>query len=141
MLPPAVAAAWTQLLRVGRTLLPGVEADLQKAGFPPLVWQDTLVELRRAGEGGVRPQVLQDRLQLPQYALSRLIDRMEREGWVVRLPCPGDARGQVLLATADGLALLDRMWPAYRAAIKARFADRLDSASAEILGRLLGKLL
>jgi DNA-binding MarR family transcriptional regulator len=140
-LPAATVTAWARLLRAGQGLLAAVEADLKAAGFPPLAWYDALLELRRAGEAGLRPLALQQQMLLAQYNLSRLLDRLEREGLVARRPCPGDARGQIVIATAEGLALQERMWPAYRAAIKAHFADKLDAASTEVLGRMLGKLL
>lgn len=140
-LPAATVSAWARLIRAGQGLLAAVEADLKAAGFPPLAWYDVLLELRRAGEAGLRPLALQQKMLLAQYNLSRLLDRLERAGLIERRSCPDDARGQVVHATADGLALLDRMWPAYRAAIKDRFADKIDSASTEVLGRLLGKLL
>lgn len=140
-LPPATVTAWARLIRAGQGVLAAVEADLKAAGFPPLAWYDALLELRRAGEPGLRPLALQQQMLLAQYNLSRLLDRLERAGLIERRPCPDDARGQVVHATADGLTLLERMWPAYRAAIKDHFADKMDSASTEVLGRLLGKLL
>lgn len=139
-LPPATVTAWTRLIRAGQGLLAAAEADLKAAGFPPLSWYDALLELRRAGEEGLRPLALQQQMLLAQYNLSRLLDRMERDGLITRRPCADDARGQIVAATAAGLALQERMWPAYRAAIKVHFADKLDRASAEVLGRLLGKL-
>jgi DNA-binding MarR family transcriptional regulator len=139
-LPAATVTAWARLLRAGQGLLAAVEADLKAAGFPPLAWYDALLELRRAGEAGLRPLALQQQMLLAQYNLSRLLDRLEREGLIARRPCPDDARGQIVVATPEGLALQERMWPAYRAAIKAHFADKLDAASAEVLGRLLAKL-
>lgn len=140
-LHPATVTAWARLLRASQALLGAVEADLKAAGFPPLAWYDVLLELRRAGEGGLRPLALQRAMLLAQYNLSRLLDRMEREGLVARRPCPDDARGQLVVATREGLALQERMWPVYREAIRTHFGARLDSASAEVLARLLGKLL
>ncbi|MEZ5669912.1 MAG: MarR family transcriptional regulator [Alphaproteobacteria bacterium] len=136
----ATMTAWADFVRVGQAVLAAVEADLKAAGFPPLVWYDVLLELGRAGEAGLRPGALQQRMLLAQYNLSRLLDRMARDGLVERRPCADDARGHSVHATAAGLALRQRMWPAYRAAVQARFAGRFSDMEAATLSALLAKL-
>jgi DNA-binding MarR family transcriptional regulator len=139
-LSEGMQTAWARLIRVSQVLVEGVEADLKAAGFPPLSWYDVLLELRRHVPDGLRPFQLQEHMLLTQYNLSRLLDRMERAGLVVRRPCEEDGRGTVVTATAEGLALRERMWPAYRAAIRARFADRLTERQADDLARLMARL-
>ena len=46
---------WMRLMRASRTTLAAIEAALKGAGLPPLSWYDALLELRRAGVGGLRP--------------------------------------------------------------------------------------
>lgn len=136
----ATVAAWVALLRAGQSVLAAIEADLRAAGFPALAWYDALLELRGAGTGGLRPGDLERRMLLAQYNVSRLVDRLVRAGYVERGPCPGDARGSILTATAAGRELLSRMWPAYAAAIDRHLGARLTAAEAGDLARLLGKL-
>lgn len=133
-------AAWVALVRTGQGVIAAVEADLRAAGFPPLAWYDALLELRGAGRTGLRPGELERRMLLAQYNVSRLVDRLAAAGYVERRPCPDDARGTVLTATATGRGLLKRMWPAYAAAIDRRLGSRLDDGEAAALARLLGKL-
>lgn len=132
--------AWTRLVRVSRSLIESVEADLKTAGMPPLVWHDVLVELSRAGPDGLRPFELQDRILLAQYNLSRLLERIVKVGCAERRPCADDGRGHVLKLTATGQDMLQSMSSAYRAAIARHFAARLDDSEAGDLARLLGKL-
>ncbi len=139
-LPDQTIAAWAGLMRVSQDLLTRVEADLKTAGYPPLAWYDVLLELKRAGAGGLRPQELQARMLLAQYNLSRLLDRMEGQGCVARRPCPEDRRGQIVVMAPQGRQLLKRMWPVYEAAIERHFAARLRTEDAARLGRLLAKL-
>ena len=136
----AAMAAWGALMRVGPGVLSMVESDLKSAGFPALGWYDALVELRASGSEGLRPGDLERRLQLAQYTVSRLLDRLERAGLVDRRSCPDDARSSLLTATPAGLDLLARMWPVYAAAIQSRLGTRLTDAEAADLARLLGKL-
>lgn len=131
---------WARFVRVSQAVLDAVEADLKAAGFPPLGWYDVLLEIRRVDPEGLRPVELQRRMLLAQYSVSRLVDRLARAGLVRSEPCPEDARGRLVLVTEKGRAMLDSMWPAYRAAILARFASRLDAAEAEALGRILERL-
>lgn len=138
--PDEKLTAWARLIQAGQTLVVAVEADLKAAGFPPLSWYDVLLELRRVGPGGARPFQLQEQMLLTQYNLSRLLDRMERAGLVHRRSCVEDGRGTVVGATAEGLALRERMWPIYRASIKQRFADKLTLRQASDLARILAGL-
>jgi DNA-binding MarR family transcriptional regulator len=136
----AVVLAWARLVRTQQVVLAAVEADLTAAGFPPLGWYDVLLELSRLREGGMRPFALEQELLLAQYNLSRLIDRLEKAGYLERRPCPEDGRGQVVAITAPGRALVRRMWPAYRAAIARHVGARLSEDEAATLAALLGKL-
>lgn len=133
-------AAWARLLRTSRMLLDGAEADLKAAGLPPLGWYDVLLELKRAGDAGLRPVALQEALLLAQYGLSRLLDRMETAGLIARDPCPEDGRGQVVTLTPAGRTMLERMWPVYREAIATRFSSRLEDGEAAMLARIFSRL-
>ena len=138
--PDQTIGAWARLHRASQSVLSAVESDLKAAGHPPLAWYDVLLELKRVGKDGLRPLALQSQMLLAQYNLSRLLDRMERDGYVERRPCPNDGRGQIVVITPDGRNLIKRMWPAYEAAIERHFAERLSTEEAARLARLLGKL-
>lgn len=137
---PDDGALWARFMRVSQAVLAAVESDLKAAGLPPLAWYDVLLELRRVAPEGLRQFELQPRLLLAQYNLSRLIDRLDRAGYVRRSPCPEDGRAQVISLTEKGRALIDAMWPSYRAAIAERFGGKLDEADARALGAILEKL-
>jgi len=136
----AVIRAWTRLIRAQQAALAAVEAELKAAGFPPLGWYDVLLELARADGGELRPFALEQELLLAQYNLSRLVDRLEKAGYVERRICPEDGRGQVVAITASGRALVKRMWPTYRAAIGRHVGAKLSENEAARLAALLGKL-
>ncbi len=133
--------AWVRLVRVEQALLGKIEADLKAAGFPPLQWYDVLLEVAREPEHRLRPVELERRLLLPQSNTSRLIDRMEREGFVRREACPNDGRGQWIAITAEGAALKARMWPVYRAAVAAHVGSKICPDDARTLSAILSRLL
>jgi DNA-binding MarR family transcriptional regulator len=133
-------AAWARLLKVSAKLLDATERDLKEAGLPPLAWYDALLELHRAGKSGLRPGDLQAEMLLPQYNVSRLIDRLEVAGYAARCPHPEDGRGQVLKITDAGRALIRRMWRVYRKTIAENFLTRLGEGDAKKLAALLKPL-
>lgn len=138
----AVVDAWINLVRAQHHVLSAVEADLKLAGFPPLSWYDVLLELRRAGDGGLRPLEIEARLLIAQHNASRLIDRLEKAGYVVRRAHESDGRGQRVALLESGRDLLARMWPVYRAAINRHLGRKLgDDDAANRLAELLGRLL
>lgn len=139
-LSEATVRAWARLVRVSQAVLSAVEADLKRDGLPPLAHYDALLELSRTGREGLRPFELQRAMLLAQYNVSRLVDRLARAGHLERCIAEDDGRGQTLLITPAGRALLKRMWPAYARAIRRHFGAALTEAEAEALANLLGKL-
>lgn len=138
-LPPTVTAIWTRLIRAGARIQARAEAALKAEGLPPLGWYDALWEIEKA-ETGIRPLVLQDRLLLPQYGLSRLVERMVTAGLVARLACDADGRGQMLHLTEAGRDVRARMWPVYAEMLTTEIGARLSPDDAAQLARLLGAL-
>lgn len=134
-----VISAWVQLLRAHSHVLGQIERTLKSGGFPPLGWYDVLLELERNGEP-MRSLELQSQLLLEQYNLSRVLDRMEAKHLITRKPNPKDRRGRLISASKTGLALRQRMWPAYAAAVQQAVGDRLSDGEIQMLQDLLRKL-
>jgi len=137
----AVVRAWAGLVLAQRAATSGIEADLKRAGLPPLAWYDVLYGLRRAPRGRLTPRDLEGEMLIEQYNLSRLLDRMEAEGLVRRIPYPGDKRRQLVELTREGRAMHKRMWPVYAAGIERHLGARITEREGEALAQLLGKLL
>ena len=133
--------AWAKLVRAHQVLLAAVERDLRAAGQPPLAWYDALLELTRAPGGRLRPFELERRMLLAQYSLSRLLDRLEREGLVAREPCPEDGRGQWVVLTVAGRERQRATWPVYASSIQSHVGSKLAAADADLLAGLLGRLV
>jgi DNA-binding MarR family transcriptional regulator len=133
-------SAWARLVRVQQGLLCAVEQDLKKAGFPPLAWYDALLELSRSPHGALRPVELEKQMLLPQYATSRLIDRLVEAGLAQRQLCPVDGRGQYVAITQAGRQLQKKMWETYSAAIERHVGAKLSNKDAATLCDLLGRL-
>lgn len=132
--------AWARLAKAQRQALLAIDQALSTAKLPPLDWYDVLLELERAG-GSLRPLELEREMLLAQYNLSRLIDRMEKAGYVERRAIKDDRRGQAIVITSAGKSLRRRMWSVYGPAIQAAIGEHLSPKQVEALGTLLGALL
>ncbi|BCM20375.1 MarR family winged helix-turn-helix transcriptional regulator [Mesorhizobium sp. J8] len=137
---PEAIAAWARLVRVSRQLVERTEDALKANGLPPLAWYDVLHELAEAGEGGLRPFELIDRVLLAQYSVSRLLARLEVDGLVEKLPVSDDGRGQTVRITASGREMRRRVWAVYGASIAELMGDRLSAEELKTLAALLGRL-
>ncbi len=83
---------------------------------------------------------LADDLVITVGGASKLADRLERAGLVVRRANPGDRRSSVLELTESGLAARERSAELVRAELAARVDARLDADELQALAATLHKL-
>jgi DNA-binding MarR family transcriptional regulator len=123
-------SAWRALLNAHARVTARVESALVEAGLPPLSWYDVLWPLHRAPGRRLRVGALAEQVTLSRTGLTRLLDRVERDGLISRQPAPEDRRGSYVVITAAGSAVLRKMWPVYERALEDAFAARLRSPRA-----------
>jgi DNA-binding MarR family transcriptional regulator len=136
-----VTRAWIGLMRAREAVFGAIERDLKAADCLPLAWYDVLLELVRARQGRLRPFEIEKETLLAQYNLSRLLDRLEREGLVTREPCDDDGRGQWAVITDKGRAAQARTWKIYAKSIQKHVGEKLDDKAATALADLLGRMV
>jgi len=83
---------------------------------------------------------LGERIVLSRSNLTRLCDRLEKEGLISREQCSKDRRGLYANLLEKGDTLRKRMWPVYRGAVEQHFAVYLTEEEAGTLVRLLRKV-
>jgi len=98
--------AWRQFLRAHAYATRRLEADLEQRHMLPLASYDVLVQLNEADGGALRMSELADAVLLSRSGLTRLVDRLVRDGYVERRSCPSDARGTLAVLTERGRARL-----------------------------------
>jgi len=91
-----------ELRRLSRTVTVPLERDLKRAGCPALETFEVLREIDQSGDVDLRSVDLQTRLAIPRYRMSRLIDRLEKVGYVERQRGASGARGHVIVITDAG---------------------------------------
>src|ERR1700745_3332102 len=80
--------AWRGMLRIHATLTKALDADLEAAHGLPLTSYEGLLHLDHADDQRVRMSDLAATVILSRSGLTRLVDRLEREGLIARESCP-----------------------------------------------------
>jgi DNA-binding MarR family transcriptional regulator len=139
-LSDARMAAWRAFLEAHARATAQLSRELLEEESLPLAWYDVLVQLSEAPDQRLRMQELADRVLLSQSGLTRLVDRMQKDGLVERLRCASDGRGTYATLTPAGLAQLRRAYPTHLRGVRAWFADLLDEDEARVLARALTRI-
>lgn len=132
--------AWKGLLRAHAAAITQIEARLAEAGSVPLTSYDVLLELSNASGRRLRMAELAKRVVLSRSGLTRLVDRLEREGYLTRESIEEDRRGTEAVLTDKGLQALGKAWPVYAEGIKVTFATHLSDEEAATLAAVLGRV-
>lgn len=136
-----IELAWVNLIRAADLVRANIEKSLKEKDLPPLSWYDVLLELDREEAGQLRPLEIEKRILMAQYNMSRLLDRMEKAGYVKRDICTQDGRGIVIRLTGQGRKIREKMWPVYAEAMQREIGEKLTDREAETLAATLAKLL
>jgi hypothetical protein len=91
-LDPRELAAWRGLLRVHAALVKALDAELVAEHDLPLSSYEVLMTLQAAPGRRCRMAELADRVLLSRSGMTRLVDRLEREGLLERDSCTSDGR-------------------------------------------------
>lgn len=87
-------------------------------------------------EGEQTQSQLADRLRVEPPTLVRILDRMERDGWIERHSTPEDRRKKIIRATKRVKPVWDRILTCIRH-VRARSAEGIDPAELAIARRVL----
>jgi DNA-binding MarR family transcriptional regulator len=132
--------AWRAFLQAHAWITRRLESELAACAGLSLAHYDVLVQLAHADGGRLRMHELADRVLLSRSGVSRVVDRLQAEGYVSRSSCPSDARGAFAVITAAGLERLRGATPAHLDGVRRHFVEALGpgelSAVAELMGRL-----
>ena len=116
--------AWRGLLRAHATLDKRLDAELESAHGLPLTSYEVLLHLSKSEGRKMRMCDVAESVLLSRSGLTRLVDRLERDGYVERVSCADDARGAYARLTDAGREKLEGAIPLWEAAQR-RIEDRL----------------
>lgn len=132
--------AWRAFLRAHAQVLRSLEAELQAREQLALADYDVLVTLSEAPGQAMRMRELADSVLLSRSGVTRLVDRLVRNGYVAREASPDDLRGRMAVLTPAGLDRLRRGAPTHLRGVRTHFTDHLSAAELETLRELMDRL-
>ena len=133
-------SVWRSFLRTHTHLLRQLERQLQDHGKIALGGYDVLVQLAEAPDNKLRMSELADAVLLSRSGLTRLADRLQKDGLVARQPDPEDARGMYTVLTAKGRDTLRDASVVHLAGVADLVLTRLSEAELRQLEALMIKL-
>jgi DNA-binding MarR family transcriptional regulator len=134
-LTTAEQRAWRTFLDASHRLFATVEGQLQKDSGIPHGYYEILVRLSEAPGRALRMSQLAEASTSSKSRLSHAVARLEERGWVERVDCPTDRRGQVARLTPAGFAALEAAAPGHVEQVRRSLFDQL---TAEQVGQLTG---
>ena len=134
-------AAWRGLLRVHSALVKALDAELLAGHELPLTSYEVLINLQAAPGRRRRMAELADGVLLSRSGMTRLVDRLEREGLLERDPCTDDGRGTYAVLTDKGDALLQRARKTHLDGVRDRFLRHFEPDELRTLAGLWNRVL
>lgn len=132
--------AWARFITKQPTLVNAIETALKESNLPDMKYYDILWALENMPNHQSRLYELADELHFARHNVTRLLERMEKDGFVIKTTCEEDGRGLFAKLTDEGLQMRKKMWQVKVPAIKNIFADKLSIEEANTLINIMEKL-
>lgn len=136
-LSPPELAAWRGLLRTYAALVKLLDGELEAAHELPLSSYEVLLNLE---DGQMRMCELAESVLLSRSGLTRLIDRLERDGFVERRSCEDDARGAYAVLTAAGRGKLIAARETHLAGVREHFLTHFSGEEFAVMAAFWERL-
>ena len=131
---------WRAFIKAHAAVIDRIDRDLAAAERPSLSSYDVLIELYEAPENRLRMHELAERVVLSRSGLTRLVDRLEAEGFLTRDRSGADRRGAYAVITEMGISALRRAWPVYAHGISEYFGKWLTDEEAGLMESALERI-
>jgi DNA-binding MarR family transcriptional regulator len=133
--------AWRGMLRVHAALVKQLDAELASAHDLPLSSYEVLLTLEAAPARKRRMAELADSVLLSRSGMTRLVDRLERDGLLVRDHCTDDGRGCYAVLTDAGAVALAQARETHLAGVREKFLDQFGEDELRLLGSFWERVL
>jgi DNA-binding MarR family transcriptional regulator len=125
--------AWRAYLEATLLLFDALDRQLQQDAGMPHGYYEILVRLSECPSRSMRMSQLATSTRSSRSRLSHAVTRLEEKGWVERLDCATDRRGQVAHLTDAGYAVLEQAAPGHVEAVRIHLIDKLTPEQIEQL--------
>lgn len=134
-------SAWLGFLRAHASVVRGLDTELERCHGLSLSSYDALVQLSLAPNDEMRMSELAAAALLSRAGMTRLIERLEREGLVERRNGERDSRQVFARITDRGLGRLATAAPTHFAGVRERFLAPLTTNQKRELARTWQRIL
>ncbi len=132
--------AWRGLLRTHAAMVKALDVQLEAAHGLQLTSYEVLMYLSDAEQERMRMCDLASTILLSRSGLTRLVDRLARDGLIERVACHDDARGAFAKLTPLGREKLRAARETHLAGVRRLFLDRLSPQDQEALAAIWDRL-
>jgi DNA-binding MarR family transcriptional regulator len=132
---------WVLFLRAHAAVSRTLESELETEQSMSLADYEALLQLAHADGRRLRMSELADRMILTRSGISRLVDRLERDRFVERVPCSTDARGAYAVLTETGYERLHAAAPTHLRGVDAHFLSAIPAEDRDAFVRVLATIL
>jgi DNA-binding MarR family transcriptional regulator len=132
--------AWHSLKRAHVLLAKRLDAELERTHGLQLTTYEVLRHLADSPGGRMRMCDLAEHVQLSRSGLTRLADRLEKEGLLGRCSCEHDARGAYACLTELGGKRLCAARDTYLAVVREQFLAHFSAAELSVLAGLWDRI-
>lgn len=136
-LSPEEDALVRSLSRLMYALPRAIDADMVREQRLPFTEFLVLKHLSEAPDRRLRMTELAATSEMSISGMSRIVGRLESEGFVQRVRSEEDARGWNAVLTDAGLARLTEAWPTNLASVRRHFLDHLGGLDLKALAAAL----
>ena len=139
-LTPEEELAWRALARAVLVIPRVLDQELLESQGLNLTEYSVLMNLSEQPDRAARMSELADAVSISVSGLTRVIDRLARQGLVERVRAETDGRGQLATLTPAGFARLKKAYPTHLAGVRKHVMDHLGDvdlpAFAEAMSRV-----
>ena len=128
--------AWRAYLEATQLLFEILDRQLQQDSGIPHGYYEILVRLSESPDRAMRMSELALKTRTSRSRCSHAVARLEERGWVERLSCADDKRGQIAHLTDKGFAALEAAAPSHVELVRAQVIDRLTPEQISQLERI-----
>lgn len=135
-----VHPAWVRFLRAHAAVTRQLSGRLEAAHGLTLNDYDVLVQLYFAPGRAMRRVDIARAVLLTASGITRLLDGLERSGWVEKRSCETDARVSYAVLTEAGIAKFEAAHATHVSDIEELFGSNFSPEEQDALAALLGRL-
>ena len=141
-LTPDEELAWRALARAVLVIPRVLDGELLQAQGLSLTEYSVLMNLSEEPGRSLRMSELANHVSISVSGLTRVVERLSRQGLVKRVKADTDGRGQLAVLTPAGFARLEQAYPIHLAGVRKHVMDHLAgldlSAFAEAMSGIAG---